>query len=84
MGIRKSDKQINYSRTYTNQTASWLVHSWSTFGAQMNHGQTHTHKIHHGPDLREVTTFPLIIFSVSGHEASTQMSFCPRTPKLES
>ncbi len=29
------------------------------FGAQMNHGETRIHKIHHGPDLGETTTFPL-------------------------
>jgi hypothetical protein len=44
--------------------------------------QTRTHKTHHGPDLGEATTFPLIIFFVLGHEANTQMSFCPKTPKL--
>jgi hypothetical protein len=63
---------------------SWLVHSWSTFGARMNHGQTHTHKTHHGPDLGEATTFPFIVFSMPSHGASIQMSFCPETPKLES
>ncbi len=31
---RKSEKQINYSYTWTNQTISWLVCSWNTFGAQ--------------------------------------------------
>ncbi len=25
------------TRTCTNQTTSWLVHSWSTFGAQTSH-----------------------------------------------
>jgi hypothetical protein len=62
---------------------SWLVCSWSTFGARMNHGQTQTHKTHHGLDLGLATTFPLIVFSMSSHGGSTQMSFCPRTPKLE-
>jgi len=50
----------------------------------MNHRQTQTHKIHHNLDLREVTTFPLIVFFVHGHEGNIQMSFCPWTPKLES
>jgi len=53
------------------------MHSWNTFGARMNHGQTQTHKIHHGPNLGEITTFPFIVFFVLSHEASTQMSFCP-------
>ncbi len=58
------------------------MHSWSTFGAQTNHGQTQTHQTHHGPDLGEATTFPLIVFYVPGYGASTQMSFCPRTSEL--
>jgi hypothetical protein len=70
--------------TCTNQTTSWLVHCWSTFGARTNHGQTQIHKIHHGPNLGETTTFPLIVFFVSSHRASTQMSFCLGTPKWES
>ncbi len=36
-----------FTRTFTNQTTSWLVHSWNTFGARMNNEQTWTHKIHH-------------------------------------
>jgi hypothetical protein len=58
------------------------MHSWSTFDAPINHGQTQIHKTHHGPDLGEATTFPFIIFFVHSHGACTQMSFCPRTPKL--
>jgi hypothetical protein len=56
------------------------MQSWSTFGAQTNHGQTQTHKTHHNPDLGEGTTFPLIVYSVLSHGTSTQMSFYPRTP----
>jgi hypothetical protein len=59
----------------------WLVHNWSTFGARTSHGQTQTHKTHHGPDLGETTTFPLIVYIVPLHEAHIQMAFCPRTPK---
>jgi hypothetical protein len=41
MGIDTNDKQINYSHgPRTNQVTSWLVCSWSTFGARMNYGQT--------------------------------------------
>jgi hypothetical protein len=54
------------------------------FGATTNHGQTQTHKTHHGLDLGEVTTFPLLVYFVLGHETSTQIAFCPRTPKWES
>jgi hypothetical protein len=53
------------------------MHNYNTFGAQMSHEQTWIHKTHHGPDLEEATTFPLIVFSMPCHEANTQMSFCP-------
>ncbi len=66
--------------TYTNQTASWLLHNLNTFGAKMNHGQIRTHKIHHGLDLGEATTFPLIVYFVSSHKTNAQMAFCPWTP----
>jgi hypothetical protein len=60
------------------------MHSWSTFGARTSHGQIRTHKTHHGPNLGEATTFPLIVYSVLLHEAHIQMAFCPKTPKWES
>jgi hypothetical protein len=63
------------------------MYNWNTFGAWTNHAQTQTHKIHkthHGPNLKEGTTLPFIIFFVAGHGASTQMSFCPETPKSKS
>jgi hypothetical protein len=65
-----------------NQKTSWLVHSWGTFGAWTNHEHTLTHKIHHGLNLGEVTTFPLVIFSMIIHGGCIQMSFCPKTLKL--
>ncbi len=58
------------------------MHSWSTFGTWMNHKQTQTHKIHHGLNLREATTYPLIVLFVPRNRPYTQMSFCPETPKL--
>jgi hypothetical protein len=83
MGTMISDKHVNYSHRPTqNQTTSWLVHNLNIFGARMNHMQTWTHKTHHGSDLKETTTFPLIVFSMHGHEPCTQMSFCPKIPKL--
>ncbi len=48
------------------------------FGARMNYGQTQTHKTHQGLDLREATTFPLIVYSVHGYGTTTQRSFCPK------
>jgi hypothetical protein len=73
-----------FTRTCTNQTTSWLMHSRSTFDARTNHEQTRTHKTHHDPDSGEATTFPLIVFFVLGYGVSTQMPFCLRTPKWES
>jgi hypothetical protein len=58
-----------------------LEHFWCTNKPRVN---TQTHKTHHGPDLGEAITFLLIIYFMPGHRTSTQMSFCPRTPKLES
>jgi hypothetical protein len=42
-----------------------------------------TCKTHRGLNAKEATTFPLIVFFVPSHGACTQMSFCPKTPKLE-
>jgi hypothetical protein len=55
-------------------------HSW----CMDDHGQARTHKTHHDLDLGEAITFPLIVFSMLGHWANTQMLFCSRTPKWES
>ncbi len=60
------------------------MHSLSTFGARTSHGQTRTHKTHHGSNLGEATTFPLIVYYVPFHEAHIQMAFCLGTPKWES
>jgi hypothetical protein len=57
------------------------MHSWSTFGVRMSHGQTQIHKTHHNPNLGEATTFPLIVYYVPLHEAYIQMAFCPGTLK---
>jgi hypothetical protein len=57
-----------------------IVHSLNNFDARTNHDETQTHNTRHGPNLGETTTFPLIIFYVHGHRASTQMSFCLRFP----
>jgi hypothetical protein len=74
--IRKSDKHQLLTQTCTTQTTSWLVHSLSLFGAWTSHEQTWTHKIHHSLDLGEVTTFPLIVYSMPDHGTNTKMSFC--------
>jgi hypothetical protein len=47
------------------------MHSWSIFGAQMNHKHTQTHKIHHDIDLEEAAAFPFIVFFVTRHKGYT-------------
>jgi len=58
------------------------VHNWNIFGVQTSHEQTWIHKTHHGPNLGEANTLPLIVFFLPGHKANTQMSLCLETPKL--
>ncbi len=48
----------------------------------MSQGQTQTHKTHHGPNLGEAITFPLIVYSMPGHETNTQMSWESEIPKI--
>jgi hypothetical protein len=56
---------------------AWMSHEQ----ARTNHKQTWTHKIHHGLDLGEATTFPLIVYFLFSHGTITQMSFCLGIPK---
>ncbi len=55
-----------------------------TFSVGTSHGQPWTHLTHHGPDSKEATTFPHIIFSAALHRTYIQMVIFPRTPKVES
>ncbi len=83
MGLgRITSKSITHTDLHK-PNKNWLMQNQSTFGAQMNHEQTPTHKTHHGLDLGEATTFPLIVLFVLGHGVNTQMAFCPETPKWE-
>jgi hypothetical protein len=52
------------------------MHSLSTFSAKTSHGQPQSQKPHHGMDLGEAITFPLIVYSLPLHEAHIQMAFC--------
>ncbi len=45
---------------------------------------TWTHKTHHGPDSREATTFPHIVFSATLHRGYIQMAQILGTPEMES
>jgi hypothetical protein len=51
------------------------MHSLSTFGAKMNHGQPRIHKIHHGKDLGEANTFPIIVYFAPLHETTSKWHF---------
>jgi len=89
MRLGRMTSTQSLTRTYTNQTTSRLVHSWNTFGARTNHGQTQTHKIQHSPDFGEATTFPLIIYFVPGHGPASKWHFVrglpnesPEIPKI--
>jgi hypothetical protein len=69
MGLGRMTSILSLTRICTNQTTSWLVHSLSIFGARTKHGHPQIHKTHHGLDLGEATTFPLIVYFVPLHEA---------------
>ncbi len=66
------------------QTTKWLVyireHPWVLGQAT----GTLDHKTHHGPDSREATTFPHIVFFTPHFGDYIQMALFPGTPKLES
>jgi hypothetical protein len=44
--------------------------------------QPRTHKARHGPNSREATTFPFILYFVPLHEAQIRMTFCLGIPKI--
>ncbi len=84
-GTRKSDKQFTHSsKPAQNQQTSWLAQGWNTFGAKTSNGRLQTHKIHHGPDSGEATTFPHIVYFAPPRGSGIRMVFCPGTPKWES
>ncbi len=56
-----------------------LEHFW----CQDEPRATWTHKTHHGADLGEATTFPLIVYSMPLHGGHIQMTFCLGTSKWE-
>jgi hypothetical protein len=66
------------------QTTKWLVHiprhPWVLGQAT----GTLDHKIHHGPDSGEATTFPHIVFFAAFRWGYIQMALFPGTPKLKS
>jgi hypothetical protein len=85
LGIRLGRRTSRSSLIlHPKQTTKWLVyiqeHPWVLGQAT----GTLDHKTHHGPDSREATTFPHIVFSAPHFGDYIQMAFFPGTPKLES
>jgi hypothetical protein len=84
-GTRKIDKQFNHSHkpAQTKQQVGLVRNTLVLGHARMSHGQTRTHKIHHGSNLGEATTFPLMVYSVFGHlRRSAPPRSAPRFPGL--
>ncbi len=75
---------ISSLNLHKKQTRKWLVyipgHPWVLGQAT----GTLDHKTYHGPDSREATTFPHIVFSAPLRRDYIQMTLFPGTPKLES
>jgi hypothetical protein len=62
----------------------WLVHISGHLWVLGQATCTLDHETHHGPDSREATTFPHIVFSAPHFGDYIQMALFPGTPKLES
>jgi len=80
MGLGRIDKLIHSHRTAHNPhkvVSAKLEHLWCWDKPRA----TRTHKIHHGPDLGEATTFPLILFSATLRGDYIQMALFPGTPR---
>ncbi len=76
MGLGRVDKLHSFTRACLKPTGLGFKDFW----CQDEPHATWTHKIHHGPDLREATTFPFIVYSAPLHGAHIQMTFCSETP----
>jgi hypothetical protein len=74
MGLGRIDKLIHSHGPAHNPhkvVSAKLEHLWCWDQPRA----TRTHKTHHGPDLGEATTFPLIVYFVTLHGAHIQMAF---------
>jgi len=81
LGRRTSRSSLNL---HPKQTTKWLVH---ILGHPWVLGQatgTSDHKTHYGPNSREATTFPHIVFSATLRWGYIQIVIFPGTLKLES
>ncbi len=79
MGLGRSDKLQSLTQTCIKptQNGKCIVGTLLVLGRPR---ATRTHKTHHGPDLGEATTFPLIVYSAPLHGGHIQMAFCLRLP----
>ncbi len=83
MGLGRSDQLIHSHGPAHNPhkvVSAKLEHLW----CQDEPRATRTHKTHHGPDLGEATTFPLIVYSAARGGGGIQMAISPGTPEWES
>jgi hypothetical protein len=69
---------------HQNKPPTWLVHIPGHPWVLGQATGTLDHETHHGPNSREATTFPHIVFSAPRFGDYIQMALLPRTPKLES
>ncbi len=77
MGLGRIDKLIHSHEPAHNPhkvVSAQLEHLWCWDQPRA----TRTHNTHHGPDLGEATTFPLIVYSMTLHGAHIQMAFLSR------
>ncbi len=81
LGRRFSRSSLNL---HQNKPRKWLDHFPGHRGVLGQATGTLDHKTHHGPNSREATTFPYIVFSAMLCGGYIQMALFPGTPKLES
>jgi hypothetical protein len=82
MGLGRVTSNYSLTRTCTKPNNKLVSALSKHFGARMSHGRLWTHKTHHGLNLGETTTFPLIVYFALLLEAHIQMVFYPGTPIL--
>jgi hypothetical protein len=82
-GTRKNwQAWITHTNVHKTNTR-WLVHSWSTFGVKMSHGQLGFTRLTMARTWGKPPPSPLIVYFVPFHGGHIQMAFCPKTPKWE-
>jgi hypothetical protein len=86
-GLGRSTSNQFLTHACTNQTTSWWLHNWSTFGAWMNHKQTWIHKTHHGPKSHHLPPYNTICAWPRNQHPNVNLSRdsqagVPKFPKL--